>query len=170
MRITQKVIHSCDDRWLRYMRNRLGKHPMAEPIIRCLWMDRLPVTITQNWRQCREDALLDHLADSANRIFAKEHSLNSLHVHHKTSSNTRELEQAVADLRHQFTGIKLSLQRSRLWASSRSPHRLSRCSHSRRRQHKQGMCRFHCTLDTSARICNPSWTFGKAQGNWPIGC
>ncbi|CAE1296638.1 unnamed protein product [Acanthosepion pharaonis] len=47
---------------LRFMRSRLGKHSMAESILRELWMDKLPTTITQILAPIADNTPLDHIS------------------------------------------------------------------------------------------------------------
>ncbi|CAE1251577.1 unnamed protein product [Acanthosepion pharaonis] len=56
---------------LRFARSRLGKHSMAESILRELWMDKLPTTITQILAPIADNTPLDQLANSADRIATK---------------------------------------------------------------------------------------------------
>ncbi|CAE1321593.1 unnamed protein product [Acanthosepion pharaonis] len=46
---------------LRFMRSRLGKHSMAESILRELWMDKLPTTITQILAPIADNTPLDQI-------------------------------------------------------------------------------------------------------------
>lgn len=71
---------------LRYTKSRLDKHLMAEPILRGLWMDRLPITVAKILAPMSEETALDRLVDSADRIYAKEQKLNLLYEHEKTFS------------------------------------------------------------------------------------
>lgn len=54
---------------LRYMKNRLGRYTMAEPILLDLWLDCSPSTVTQNLVLMSEIKPLDQLIDSVDRIF-----------------------------------------------------------------------------------------------------
>lgn len=103
---------------LRYMKSSLGKHPMAELILRVLWMDRLPMTVAKILAPMSEDTALDQLVNSADRIYAKEQKLNSLYEDEKTFSKIRNLERVVADLRKQVMDIKFSLLHESSIASS----------------------------------------------------
>lgn len=84
---------------LHFMKSRLGKHTMAEPSLRGLWLDCLPSTVKQILAPVSENIPLDQLADSIDNIFAKiDHGVNPLSVPNETQVSSRLLETVVADL------------------------------------------------------------------------
>ncbi|CAE1258177.1 unnamed protein product [Acanthosepion pharaonis] len=98
---------------LRFMRSRLGKHSMAESILRELWMDKLPTTITQILAPIADNTPLDQLANSADRIATKlDQGVCAVQRPDDTSAKETDLEKAVADLQHQLQDIRMLLSRT----------------------------------------------------------
>ncbi|CAE1255006.1 unnamed protein product [Acanthosepion pharaonis] len=97
---------------LRFMRSRLGKHSMAESILRELWMDKLPTTITQILAPIADNTPLDQLANSADRIATKlDQGVCAVQRPDDTPAKETDLEKAVADLQHQLQDIRMLLSR-----------------------------------------------------------
>ncbi|CAE1290041.1 unnamed protein product [Acanthosepion pharaonis] len=97
---------------LRFMRTRLGKHSIADSILREIWMDKLPTTITQILALFAENTPLDHLADSAYRIAAKlDQGVCSERNPDDTLAKNEELEKAETDMQHQLHDIRILLSR-----------------------------------------------------------
>ncbi|CAE1318276.1 unnamed protein product [Acanthosepion pharaonis] len=83
---------------LRFMRSRLRKHSMAKSILRELWMDKLPTTITQILAPIAENTPLDQLADSADRIAAKlDQGVCAVRNPDDTPAKSKDLEEAMAE-------------------------------------------------------------------------
>ncbi|CAE1256054.1 unnamed protein product [Acanthosepion pharaonis] len=98
---------------LRFMRSRLGKHSMAESILRELWMDKLPTTITQILAPIADHTPLDQLANSADRIATKlDQGVCAVQRPDDTPAKETDLEKAVADLQHQLQDIRMLLSRT----------------------------------------------------------
>ena len=85
---------------LRPMKTTLGQHKMAEPILRGLWMEKLPSIITQILAPMVGYLSLDQLADSADKIFSNgENNINQVH----TPTDREELwMKAIAALQKQI--------------------------------------------------------------------
>ncbi|CAE1297154.1 unnamed protein product [Acanthosepion pharaonis] len=97
---------------LRFMRSRLGKHSIAESILRELWMDKLPTTITQILAQIADSTPLDQLANSADRIATKlDQGVCAVQRPDDTPAKDTDLEKAVADLQHHLQDIRMLLSR-----------------------------------------------------------
>ena len=66
---------------LRHMKTTLGQHKMAEPIIRGLWIEKLPSIITQILAPMVGNLSLNQLADSVDKIFSnRENGINQVHT------------------------------------------------------------------------------------------
>ncbi|CAE1297561.1 unnamed protein product [Acanthosepion pharaonis] len=141
---------------LRFMRSRLGKHSMAESILRELWMDKLPTTITQILAPIADNTPLDQLANSADRIATKlDQGVCAVQRPDDTSAKETDLEKAVADLQHQLQDIRMLLSRT-----SRGPmpatggwRRRAR-STSRGRRVDPELCWYHHRFGTRAKNCS----------------
>ncbi|CAE1266126.1 unnamed protein product [Acanthosepion pharaonis] len=97
---------------LRFMRSRLGKHSMSESILRELWMDKLPATITQILASIADNTPLDQLGNSADRIATKlDQGVCAVQRPNDTPAKDTDLEKAVADLQHQLQDIRMHLSR-----------------------------------------------------------
>lgn len=154
---------------LRFMKSRLGRHSMAEPVLRGLWMDRLPVTVTQILAPMQDNTPLDQLADSADRIFTKlDQSVCAVQDRSEISPKKEDLEKAVADLQSQLREIRMLLHRQ---PRSSTPVTYNR--HQRRRSTSKGrlpdlgLCWYHQTFGVAARKCQAPCKYDKHpnQGN-----
>ncbi|CAE1262123.1 unnamed protein product [Acanthosepion pharaonis] len=117
---------------LHFMKSRLGKNIMADPILKSLWLDRLPITITQILAPMSEKTPLDQLADAADRIFSQlDHQTTSVHSA-EASSDHRSFEKAVEELQRQVRDLTFALKnRGRNRFPSRRRFRSRRRSSSR---------------------------------------
>ncbi|CAE1289769.1 unnamed protein product [Acanthosepion pharaonis] len=105
---------TCDGRTpsqlLRYMKSRLGKNTMADSILKSLWLDRLPTTITQILAPMSENTPIDQLADAADRIFSQlDHRTTPVHSAEAIRDH-RSLGKTVEDLQRQVRDLTLALE------------------------------------------------------------
>ncbi|CAE1293168.1 unnamed protein product [Acanthosepion pharaonis] len=105
---------TCDGRTpsqlLRYMKSRLGKNTMADSILKSLWLDRLPTTITQILAPMSENTSIDQLADAADRIFSQlDNQTTPVHSAEATGDH-RSLEKTVEELQRQVKDLTLALK------------------------------------------------------------
>lgn len=88
---------------LWYIKSFLGKNTMTELILRGLWLDWLPPTVTQILAPVSENTPF-----AADWIFTQlNHNVNPLYETDKSQNNTRHLEKAVYDLQEQVRELKL---------------------------------------------------------------
>ena len=152
----------CGDRkpsqLLRYTRSRIEKQAVSEPVLRTLWMDRLPTTVTQIIAPLARGATLDELADSADQVFARmDQGINSVRT--PTQNEPSTMEKALEELQKQMREIQLALrQRSR---SPTPPRRQTRNINKRRTQ-EDDICWYHKNYGKDAKNCKPPC---KHQGN-----
>ncbi|CAE1243913.1 unnamed protein product [Acanthosepion pharaonis] len=95
---------------LRYMKSRLSKNTMADSILKSLWLDRLPTTITQILAPMSENTSIDQLADAADRIFSQlDNQTTPVHSAEATGDH-RSLEKTVEELQRQVKDLTLALK------------------------------------------------------------
>ncbi|CAE1274876.1 unnamed protein product [Acanthosepion pharaonis] len=149
---------TCDGRTpsqlLRYMKSRLGKNTMADSILKSLWLDRLPTTITQILAPMSENTPIDQLADAADRIFSQlDQQTTPVHSAEATKDH-RSLEKTVEDLQRQVRDLTLAQKshgRSRF--PSRRRFRSRPRSSSRNKDATSTMCYYHRRFGSAAHYC-----------------
>ncbi|CAE1277608.1 unnamed protein product [Acanthosepion pharaonis] len=152
---------------LRFMKSRLGKNIMADPILKSLWLDRLPTTITQILAPMSENTPLDQLADAADRIFSQlDHQTTSVHSA-EPSSDHRSLEKAVEELQRQVRDLTFALKnRGRNRFPSRRRFRSRPRSSSRDDDTSSSiMCYYHRRFGSAARYCTKPCNYTAVAGN-----
>ncbi|CAE1276472.1 unnamed protein product [Acanthosepion pharaonis] len=150
---------------LCFMKSRLGKNVMADPILKSLWLDRIPTTITQILAPMSENTPLDQLA--ADRIFSQlDHQTTPVHSA-EASSDHRSLEKAVEELQRQVRDLTFALKNR---GRNRFPSR--RRFRSRRRSSSQDddtssstMCYYHRRFGSAARYCTKPCNYTAVGGN-----
>ena len=149
---------------LRHMKTTLGQHKMAEPILRGLWMEKLPSIITQILFPMVGHLSLDQLADSADRIFSNgENNINQVHT---PTDREEPWMKVIATLQKQIEQLQLTM-RSR----PRSPSPFQRNnksrphSSSRRRQGDRDIRYYHNKFGSRARKCQPPCKYRQNQEN-----
>lgn len=143
---------------LRFMKSRLGKNIMAEPILRSLWLDRLPTIITQILAPMSENTPLDQLAGATDRIFSQlDHQMTPVH---------RSLEKAVEDLQ-QVRDLTFALKnRGRNRFPSRRRFRSRPRSSSRDGDTpSSAMCYYHRRFGPLAHRCIKPCNYAEVPGN-----
>ncbi|CAE1314837.1 unnamed protein product [Acanthosepion pharaonis] len=105
----------------RLMKSRLGNNTMAEPILRGLWMDRLPPNITQVLALVPVETPLDVVADSADKIYSQAHQ--KVHQVESHGNHTQRLEEEMTQLRAELRDLKLSLCRRQRSPAPRTRNR-----------------------------------------------
>ncbi|CAE1290039.1 unnamed protein product [Acanthosepion pharaonis] len=107
------------------MRNQLGQHNVSEKVLRGLWLERLPKSVTQIIALMTRATPLDDLAESADLVFAQsDHGVNAVHTPDTTKRERYKqsaTERALADLQRQIREIQISLRPRR-----RRPYRQKR--------------------------------------------
>ncbi|CAE1256052.1 unnamed protein product [Acanthosepion pharaonis] len=161
---------TCDGRTpsqlLRYMKSRLGKNTMADSILKSLWLDRLPTTITQILAPMSENTPIDQLADAADRIFSQlDHQTTPVHSAEAISGH-RSLEKTVEDLQRQVRDLTLALTshgRSRF--PSRRRFRSRPRSSSRNKDATSTMCYYHRRFGSAAHHCTKPCNYTAVAEN-----
>ncbi|CAE1284077.1 unnamed protein product [Acanthosepion pharaonis] len=160
---------TCDGRTpsqlLRFMKSRLGKNTMADSILKSLWLDRLPTTITQILAPMSENTPTDQLADAADRIYSQlDHRTTPVHSAEATSDH-RSLEKTVEDLQRQVRDLTLALEshgRSRFPSCRRFR---SRQRSSSRNKDVPSMCYYHRRFGSAAHHCTKSCNYTAVAEN-----
>lgn len=152
---------------LRFMRSRLGKHSMAESILRELWMDKLPNTITQILAPIAENTPLAQLADSADRIAAKlDQGVYAVQNPDYTLTKNEGLQQAVADLQQQLKDIRILLSRKpRDPRPTTNNWRQRTRSTSRDRRIDPELCWYHQRFGDRAKRCSAPCKYGSKSNS-----
>ncbi|CAE1261240.1 unnamed protein product [Acanthosepion pharaonis] len=148
---------------LRLMKIRLGNNTMAEPVLRGLWMDRLPPNITQVLALVPVETPLDVVADSADKIYSQAHQ--KVHQVESHGNHTQRLEEEMTQLRAELRDLKLSLCRRQRSPAPRTRNRSRTRSSSPGRRNSVDECWYHQTFGDRARKCHPPCRRNKAQGN-----
>ncbi|CAE1331522.1 unnamed protein product [Acanthosepion pharaonis] len=160
---------TCDGRTpsqlLRYMKSRLGKNTMADSILKSLWLDRLPTTITQILASMSENTSIDQLADAADRIFSQlDNQTMPVHSAEATRDHS-SLEKTVEDLQRQVKDLTLALKsqgRSRF--PSRRRFRSRPRSSSRNKDATPTMCYYHRRFGSAAHHCTKPCSYTAVAG------
>ncbi|CAE1161479.1 unnamed protein product [Acanthosepion pharaonis] len=143
----------------RYMKSRLGKNPMTDSILKSLWLDRLPTTITQILAPMSENTPIDQLADAADRIFSQlDHQTTPVHSAEAISDH-RSLGKTVEELQRQVRDLTLALESH---GRSRFPSRRrfrSRPRSSSRNRDATSMCYYHRRFGSAAHYCTKPCTY-----------
>ena len=144
---------------------------MIELILCGLWIDRLPTTVKQIPVPNPEDASLDLLTDSGDRIYSKiDQNVNSLHKLDDTQDKTRNLQRTVTDLQKQINDILFLLNhRPRSPSLFFKNYWWTRRSASWGRQTNQDICWFHWTFGNTARNFKLSYKYQIVQRDWLTG-
>ncbi|CAE1168528.1 unnamed protein product [Acanthosepion pharaonis] len=129
---------------LRLMKSRLGNNTMAEPILRGLWMDRLPPNITQVLALVPVETPLDVVADSADKIYSQAHQ--KVHQVESHGNHTQRLEEDMTHLRAELRDLKLSLCRRQRSPAPRTRNRSRTRSSSPGRRNSVDECWYHQTF------------------------
>lgn len=156
---------------LRFMRSRLGKNVMAEPILKNMWIDRLPPTVTQILAPMSEDTPLDQLAEAADRIYDKLDS-HTLPVHSADGpTDCNPLEKAVEELQRQVRELTLALSRqhrgrTQPYRRDKSKQRSSsRVTKPRSAFPTSTFCYYHQRYGPSAHRCKKPCNYTTVSGN-----
>ncbi|CAE1231487.1 unnamed protein product [Acanthosepion pharaonis] len=151
---------------LRYMKSRLGKNTMADSILKSLWLDRLPTTITQILAPMSENTSIDELADAADRIFSQlDNQTTPVHSAEATGDH-RSLEITVEELQRQVMDLTLALKsRGRSRFPSRRRFRSRPRSSSRDKDATPTMCYYHRRFGSKAYYCVKPCTYTAVAEN-----
>lgn len=166
---------------LRYMKQQLGNNTMSEPVLRRLWVDKLPTTMAQILAPFSDDADLEKLANMADKIHngynPKIQAITHPHLTQTlTDNNNRQssLQTEIADIKEQLQFLTAQLRQTRI--SSRPMERnnyrrdqsQSREKFNKSQTHRlnQDFCWYHQTFGQKARKCSePCFFKTKSLGN-----
>ena len=92
---------------LRYMKSQLGSKHVSETVLRTLWMERLPPSVTQIISPMSRATTLDDLADSAGLVFMhSNHNINTVKAPKPTEpqpvNEIKAMKEMMADLQKQL--------------------------------------------------------------------
>jgi hypothetical protein len=141
---------------LRYMRSLLNGRKLDEDIMKHLWLDKLPTSISQFLSVFLEDDSLDRLAQKADKIYETCPTRILQPVTHFSQtdqvSSADPVLNAVTELTTRFDSLD-----QRLSAIELDTHR---SRHSRTRT-QNSWCWYHQTFGPKARKCEQPCTFSK---------
>ena len=148
---------------LQYMKTQLGSQNVSDKVLRSMWMERLPKSVTQIIAPMMRTAALEDLAESADLVFSRlDHSIHAIKTPEPVPQSS--LERALADLQQQVNDLRIALQRQ---DRSRTPARRDSNrtqSRSRDRSTLNGLCYYHRRFGDKAKKCTSTCTH-KAQEN-----
>ncbi|CAE1251511.1 unnamed protein product [Acanthosepion pharaonis] len=141
------------------------KNTMADSILKSLWLDRLPTTITQILAPMSENTSIDQLADAADRIFSQlDNQTMPVHSAEATRDHS-SLEKTVEDLQRQVKDLTLAIEshgRSRF--PSRRRFRSRPRSSSRNKDATPTMCYYHRRFGSAAHYCTKPCSYTAVAG------
>ena len=147
---------------LRHMKTTLGQHKMAEPILRGLWMEKLPSIITQILASMVGHLSLNQQADSADKIFSD--GKNIINQVHTPTGREESWMKAIAALQKQIEQLQLTMRsRPRSTSPFQGNNKSRPRSSSRKRHEDRDICNFHKKFGSRASKCQPPCKYRQNQ-------
>ena len=154
---------------LRHMRNSLGNNTMSEPVLRRLWIDKLPTLMGQILAPLTEKNSLSELADAADKIhvgYDRQH-INALSSTSQTKgSDYNRLERELTEIKEQLRQLTTHDHHSRSNSRSRQHQRSRSQSRGRYPGDTGETCWYHHTFGADAQKCHKPCDYErKLAGN-----
>ena len=149
---------------LQYMRTQLGSKNVSDKVLRSMWLNRLPSSVTQVIAPMMRSAALDELAESADLVASRlENNVNAIHTPQPTSSPNAltEFEKRITLLQQQVQQLTIALQNRE---RSRTPSARKHNRRQSRSRDRSQLCYYHSRFGDQARKC-VSPCQHAAQGN-----
>ena len=138
---------------LQYMRTQLGSKNVSDKVLRSMWLNRLPSSVTQVIAPMMRSAALDELAESADLVASRlENNVNAIHTPQPISSPNAltEFEKRITLLQQQVQQLTIALQsRER----SRTPSARKHNRHQSRSRDRSKLCYYHSKFGDRAQKC-----------------